>query len=216
MTETFEIPLRLRYRDGPYKAALRIPYLAVTGPQSPVPDIGVVGSPTSGRSTVRGIGDLRLSGAVRIVGGGDDDWFHLELGAGVKLPTGNYDMGLGSGQIGLSALAEATFDIRPDLSLDLTFGRFFRTRRPDGLDLRDFFYVSADLGYDVLPRVTIGITLDAQQKSVSYGSAVLEAGLYAEYEFTSGTRIGLSVYRGFTRDSSDFAIGLLFSHRFSI
>jgi hypothetical protein len=50
---------------------------------------------------------------------------------------------------------------------------------------------------------------------VTYGTGVLEAGIFAEYEFTSGTRIGVSVLRGFTRDSSAYSVGLLLSHRYT-
>ncbi len=46
-TDTFEVPLRLHYQDGPSKAGFRIPYLSVTGPQSPVPGVGLVGSETA-------------------------------------------------------------------------------------------------------------------------------------------------------------------------
>ncbi len=214
-TDTFEVPLKLRYKDGPYKVGLRIPYLSVTGPQSPVPGVGLVGSETGARGTVRGLGDVGLRGSVRVLGGGDGDWFELEAGMALRLPTGNQARGLGSGQLGLSPHLDATIDLGSNMSLEVTAGRFIRTRHPQDQQLRDFFYATVELDYDVMPQVTVGVTVDTQQASVSYGTAVLEAGVFAEYEFTSGTRIGVSVSRGFTRDSSAFSVGLLLSHRFS-
>ncbi len=214
-TDTFEVPLKLRYTDGPYKVGLRIPYLSVTGPQSPVPGIGLVGSETGARGTVRGLGDVGLRGAVRVLGGRDGDWLELEAGLALRLPTGNQARGLGSGQLGVSPHLDTTIDLGTNLSLDVTVGRFIRTRHPQDQQLRDYFYATVELDYDIVPQVTVGVIVDAQQASVSYGTGVLEAGVFAEYEFTSGTRIGVSMSRGFTRDSSAFSVGLLLSHRFS-
>lgn len=214
-TDTFEVPLRLRYKDGPYKIGIRVPYLSVTGPQSPVPGVGLVGAETSTRGTVRGLGDVGLRGSVRIIGGGDSDWLELEAGMAMRLPTGNQSRGLGSGQLGLSPYLDATIDLGANLSLEVIIGRFIRTRHPPHQQFRDYFYATVELDYDVTPRVTVGLIMDTQQASVSYGTGVLEAGVFAEYEFASGTAIGISASRGFTRDSSAFGVSLLLSHRFT-
>ena len=215
-TDTFTLPLRIRYREGPFKVAIRIPYLSVTGPRSPVPNVGVVGSPGNNRATIEGLGDLGLSAAARVLGGQEGDSFKLELGVGTKLPTGNRARGLGSGQVGLSVQIETTFNVTQDVSLELTTGRFFRTRQGDNRQLRDFLYNSMTLNYEITPTMTVGMTLDVQERAVSSGTAVLEAGLFVEYEIAPKTRIGASLFKGFTRDSSAYGISLLLSHRFSI
>lgn len=261
-TDTYEMPLKLRYQEGPYKISIRIPYLAVTGPQTAVPGIGVVGSPDNGRrrgrnvvqsgsgrgggpgpsggtggggggtddtttssgtatsansrSTVQGLGDLGLAASARVLGGQSGDWFKLELGGGTKLPTGDKGRGLGTGQVGLSAQLVATFDFTPDLSLEVTAGRFFHTRNSPDLQLKDYFYTSTSLSYDINPKVTVGVSLDVQERSVTDGTSVVETGIFAEYEILPGTRIGANVFHGFTRDSAAFGAGLLLSHKFSL
>jgi hypothetical protein len=151
-----------------------------------------------------------------VFGGQKTDWLTIELGAGAKLPTGDKNRGLGTGQVGLSAQVLATIDLTPDLSLELTFGRFFRTDHSNDLGLRDYFYHAASLSYDITAKLTVGVTLDLQQKLVADGTSVVEAGLFADYEILPGTRVGANVFRGFTRSSSDFGGGVLLSHKFSL
>jgi len=266
-TETYEMPLRLRYQEGPYKFSVRIPYLAVTGPQTAVPNLGVVGSPDNGtrqgssvvssgsggpgpsgnsgpgssgsgssgsgssssgtgssgiatsansRSTVQGLGDLGLAASARVLGGQPGDWFKLELAAGTKLPTGDKQRGLGSGQVGLSASMLGTIDFTPDLSLEMTVGRFFRTRHSNDLQLEDYFYSTTSLSYDINAKLTVGVSVDVQQRAVTDGTMVVEAGVFVEYEILPGTYIGANVFRGFTPDSSAFGAGVLVSHKFSM
>lgn len=273
-TETYEVPLKVSYQEGPYKISIRIPYQAVTGPQTLVPSIGLVGSPSNGsrrggdvvrvsnsgpgsansgpgsansgpgsansgsgssssvttstsaastavtstnsRGTVRGLGDLGVAGSARVLGGQKGDRFKLELGGGAKLPTGDRSAGLSTGQVGLSAQATGIIDLTSDLSLEITFGRFFRTDHSSGVVLRDYFYISTSLSYDITSKLTLGVSVDAQTAHVSQGTAILEAGLFVEYEIMRGTRIGANAFKGFTRDSSAFGGGLTISHKFSI
>jgi hypothetical protein len=272
-TETYEVPLKVSYQEGPYRISVRIPYLGVTGPQTAVPNIGVVGSPSNGsrrgrdvvrsgssgsggpgpsggsgsgsgssgssgsggsgtddgsagssgiatsansRSTVQGLGDLGLAGSARVLGGQKGDWFKLELGAGTKLPTGDKGRGLGTGQVGLSTQMLATIDFPRDLTLEFTFGRFFRTAHSSDLRLEDYFYSTTSLSYDITPKLTVGLSLDVQERAVTDGTAVVEAGLFMEYEILHGTRVGANVFHGFTRDSSAFGAGLMVSHKFSL
>ena len=264
ITDTYEVPLKVSYQEGPYRVSIRVPYLGVTGPQTAVPNLGVVGSPSNGgrrgrdvvrsgsrgpgpssgsgsgsgssgsgtddgstgfsgiatpansRSTIQGLGDLGLAGSARVLGGQKGDWFKLELGAGTKLPTGDKGRGLGTGQVGLSTQMLATIDFPHDLTLDFTFGRFFRTAHSSDLQLEDYFYSTTSLSYDITPKVTAGLFLDVQERAVTDGTAVVEAGLFMEYEILHGTRVGANVFRGFTRDSSAFGAGLMVSHKFSL
>lgn len=213
-TNTYEVPLKVQWRDGPWVAAIRIPYLQVTGPQSSVPNLGVVGSPTS--APVRGLDDIRVYGGARVLGGREDSVMDLELGAGSKLPTGDASRGLGTGQFGIYTQAIITLYAMRDLSVDFTFGRLFRTRHPSSPGLRDFFYGFTSIDWNIASKVTIGAALDVQQKSVSRGTPVLEAGPYAEYQVARNTRVGVSAFWGFTRNSSAFGCGLLFSRRFQL
>ncbi len=247
-TETFEAPLKIRYKEGPFRISVRIPYLAVSGPRTAVPDLGVVGAPSNGRrrggsvdtsgrgrgaddtataattggtgaggtSMTSGLGDIGISGGVRVLGGGASDWFTLELGGGTKLPTGDKSRGLGVGQAGLSAQMTATIDFSKSLSLEVTAGRFFRTRRDNDLQLRDYMFGNASLTYDISPKLSVGANIDVQERAVTGQTAVVEAGLFVEYEIAPNWKVGANIFKGFTRDSAAWGMGLLVSRRFSI
>jgi hypothetical protein len=212
-TSVVNVPLRLRYRDGPYKLRLGIPFLIVQGPEQAVPNIGVVGT-SNGASTVAGLGDIRFSGSVRVLGGGTDDRLRAELTTGAKTPSGSRARGLGSGAWRLFGAVETTLDITRNVWVENNLGWSAPLASNDSLQLREFVYFSSTLNVDLNDRWTVGATLDTQQRAVSGGSTVLEVGVFAEYEIVRDTRVSVSAFRGLTRDSSDWGAGIVVSRTF--
>jgi len=212
-TSVASFPLLLRYRDGPYKVRLRVPFLIVQGSEQAVPNVGLVGTSNS-NATQAGLGDIRFSGSVRVLGGGADDRLTVELAAGTKAPSGSRARGLGSGRWRLFGAVETTLDITRNVWVENNLGWSAPLASNDTLQLREYLYFSSTLNIDLNDRWTVGATLDTQQRAVSGGTAVLEVGVFAEYEIVRDTRISISAFRGLTRDSSDWGAGIAVSRIF--
>lgn len=213
-TRVWETPLEFKLQHRGHGIGLRVPYIFESGNQVVIPDLGPVGETTDQSFRRKGLGNVRLSAWTRLW---EDEETGTTLGALIKVtpPAVRRLQPLGAGFTRIGLEVTTTVPLSDDVDFSLAVGRRFIIGAP-GLGLNDYWFTSIDLGHDLTDRMSIGLTIDAQTRSSSTGTSVVEIGPWIEYDLAAGWRIGAYVFRGFTRDSADVGGGFTLSRRFGI
>jgi hypothetical protein len=207
-TETWFVPLTLKYERLPWTAKVVLPWLRITGPGGVVgagEGAVVVGPSARRRATESGLGDIVLSGTYSLAPAGDEGPF-IDVTAKVKLGTADKDKGLGTGEndyILQVDLARVYGKLTPLATLG-----YKMKGDPSEVDLDNVFFASLGVAYQVSARATAGLIADWQEATSRFSDEALEAMAYLSYRVDDRWSVTGYAVAGFTDGSPDEGIGL--------
>ena len=206
-TEISFIPLTLRYRSGPWLAAVTVPYIRIDGPGDVVggADSGlIVGRDAVGRSDEGGLGDIVASLSYAFFPERPSLPL-VELTGRIKLPTADEDDGLGTGKADYSLQVDVAKQWG-DLSTFGTLG-YRVLGDPSGLELEDGLLGSLGFSYRLSGRISTGVAYDIRQASVSGTDDAQELVPFASYRWSESIRLGAYGVFGLSESSPDTGLG---------
>jgi len=206
-TEIQYVPFTLKLQDGPWIAALTVPYIRIDGPGDVVggAESGlVIGRGAVGRQTESGLGDIVASLSYTFLPERPEVPL-IELTGRVKLPTADEDDGLGTGKtdFGLQVDLAKRFG---KLSTFATLGYRF-LGDPSGVDLDDGFLGSLGFSYRFGPKLSGGLAYDAREASTSGTDGSRELVPFLTYRWSDSLRLGTYAVIGMSDSSPDTALG---------
>lgn len=210
-TETWFVPVTVKYERGPATYKMTIPYVRITAPTGGT----LVGYDDKGRpiysggaqrTTNEGLGDVVLGYGYSVVEQAD---LLVEVGAKVKLPTADADKNLGSGKLDYSGFV--------DLYLPRAAWTPFTTvgyrviGEPAGVVLNNVWFGTLGLAYKHSRQDNFGAMWDIRQASTAAGHGVNEATAYWVHKFAGGFKMQAYAVAGFSDASPDYGLGLMLS-----
>jgi hypothetical protein len=214
VTETWYVPVIVKYETGRVFAKLTLPYIYTRGPGDVV-GVGADRVPAAGDAKVRrsaeGIGDTVVSLGYALVEGRHSGFF-LDLVGKVKIPTADKDKGLGTGETDVSVQA----DLAQVIGAGSVFGsvRWKKYGDPPGRDFRDPLYLSIGTAYRVRRGTTVGIAYDWRQKVSDSGSEMNEVSVFLSQRLDARWKVQTYLIHGESNASPDWGGGVLVHHSF--
>jgi hypothetical protein len=209
-TETWFLPVNLKYKHGRYTFKLGTSYLWMRGPLSVTPE----GEPLTGGGVakmVHGAGDVTTSLAANIL---DEEQAALDLDLVGKIKFGTADtskaLGTGENDYSLQASLYKTLGAwGPYLDLG------FRWKGdPTGVNYRNVGYGTAGASYRINKIWSAGADYSWRDKLTATSSPVSEATLYANRKINDHNKFVVYGVAGFSDASPDWGIGLTAIHVF--
>jgi hypothetical protein len=204
-TDTFYLPLGVKYEVSDWTFRATVPYVESTGPTN-VSGVGAdrvtIDNGSIGRRRVTGLGDVVLAASWTAFQQGP--WL-IDLGAKVKLATADKSKGLGTGKNDYSIQTE----LYRSLGNHTLFGTlgFKKMGDPDGVDLRDPFYTSLGWSFRTSPQTAFGVSYDYRQKLQDSSAPLSDATAFLTHKLDQNWKIQTYVSTGFTRASADLGGG---------
>ncbi|MHB1085176.1 MAG: hypothetical protein ACYCZA_10100 [Thiobacillus sp.] len=209
-TETWSLPLSLKYRTDPGSLRVSTAWLRIQGAGNVTPD----GDPlnTSGTvSTTEGMGDISASLTYTLI----DERSHragLDIGGQIKLGTADETKSLGTGENDYTLYAEL-FKSLDNWAPFLRLGCKWKGD-PAFIEYRNVWLGSVGTHYRMTPAVSIGGSYGWQQAVSQTGSPTSEALLYLNFRLSAASKLNLYAVGGFSDASPDWGSGLIFSHNY--
>ena len=209
------LPFIVKYEQGRSTFKATLPYVSITSPAGggtvTVDANGnVISSGGAGpRVTQAGQGDVVASYSYSVI---EQPWHGVMLDASlkVKLPTGDENKGLSTGERDFTAMADFYFPtgkLTPFLSLG-----YRMPGNPPGGALLNTWMGSLGAGYKLSKSDSAGLMFDARQASSAGSEASREMTAYWVHKFTPETKCQLYAVKGFSDASADYGLGLMLSH----
>lgn len=211
-TELLVIPVTGSYAVDRWTFKATIPYVRVSGPADVVPELGPIGRPgiRPGGGTASGLGDITLGATYAALT--EPDLPNVDLTAKVKLGTADDDKGLGTGESDLMFQA----DVHQTIGRWTPFGtlgyRFLGD--PNGVDLKDGFYLAGGASYQLDEKTDVGALLDWRQRVVSGIDDVAELVGFVGRKLDEQWKAQGYVLGGLTDASPDYGVGGRISYQF--
>jgi hypothetical protein len=209
-TETWALPLSLKYQTDAWRLRLSTAWLRVRGKGDVTPEGEPLNAPGN-RSVTEGMGDLTAAATYNLV---DErtHWAGLDIGGKIKFGTASASKSLGTGRNDYTVQAELFKPIgkwMPFLNLGYKW-----KGDPDSIDYRNVWLGSAGTDYRISRTLSLGGSYDAQQALTSTSDPVREAVLYLNFRLGAASRLNLYAVGGFSHASPDWGSGLIYSQRF--
>ncbi len=206
------VPLSIRYRGWPWKVKMSTMWVRLKGPGT-LSDGDIGNDRDDVIRNEKGIGDTSLTLEREGVFGTPYDWY-WNLGLRVKIPTGNEDKGLGTGEFDYEprfTLMYLGWPVKPYLLTRYTF-------KGDNAEQDYENTLGATLGasYAISPSVNLGTQITARESSVENGNDRLEVLVNGDYRWSPQWKTGLYVIKGLKEGSPDWATGLTISYQWQL
>lgn len=224
-TEIVATPFTVSYSPNAswtFKASM--PWTSIEGPGGVIPggDGGIVVGPGNGRGNggnqtgdeivlteESGLGDLWLTGTYSLQPIAEQYFF--DLSAKYKLPVGDEDKGLGTGEVDYTLQAEM-FTVIDNYTPFVTVARKFKGDLPE-TELRDVWYTSIGSGYKLSEVASVGASLDFQQAATSQSDRQTELFGYYSHRLSAQWTGMVYGYLGLADGSPDQGFGFQISYR---
>ena len=209
-TETWVVPLALKYQNGPLTLRMSTSWLHVSGPGTVTPEgEPIVGSGTN--TTEQGMGDLYTTVSWALL----DDRDHvlgMDVGAKVKFATADEDKYLGTGETDYALFAEV---FKPVGAWYPMFKLGYSWRGdPEAYDYRNVWFGSVGTNYRISKNYSLGAFYDWRQKLTASGNPISEAMVYFNTRLSDHNKLNMYMISGFSDASPDWAAGMSFTHSF--
>lgn len=210
-TEVFVVPFNYVAERGPWALRATLPWLQLNGPAAVVAGSnGSVGGPTRPTSSSEsGLGDSVVALTYKTNTGPTGP--HFNFTGKVKLPTGDEDRGLGTGEVDY----QAQVDYYESFGSTTPFMNVGYRVLGDGLyQLEDGLYASGGVAFLVAEGTSIGASLDWRESIVTGGDDAVESTLFAYRKLNADWSTTVYGQKGFTDASPDFGFGVSLSYEF--
>jgi hypothetical protein len=208
-------PFSARLDTGNWTIRATIPYVSITAPKDLIVllDDDPTGAGLGGQSrightnarTVSGIGDSALSVTYSYEDVGDTP-LYVDLGARVRLPTGNARDGTGIGTTDYGLQSEVGIDLHR-WGLALNGGRRF-LGTVSGLDRVDGWQAGAEAWLNLGPHGLVGIYSDWRDASEPGFSNPRDAGAYVSYRLNRRWKVRLDTSRALDVPGANYTVAL--------
>ena len=209
-TETWALPLSLKYRIDDWNLRLSTAWLRVQGNGSVTPEGDPISQP--GRiTTTEGMGDISARVTYNLL---DErtHWAGLDLSGKIKFGTASASKSLGTGKNDYS-LQVGLFKPLDNWTPFLDVGYKWKGD-PDGIEYRNVWLGSVGTDYRITPTFSFGGSYDWQQAVTSFSAPISEAMLYLNFHLNAESRLNLYAVGGFSNASPDWGSGLVFTYRY--
>jgi hypothetical protein len=209
-TETWFLPVSLKYKRDRYTLKLGTAYVWVVGPQNVTPE----GDPLPGggiRRTIRGPGDVTSSLAVSVLEE-DKSGLDLDLTGKIKFATADVNKALGTGENDY-ALQVSLYKTLVTWGPYLDLGYRWKGD-PAGVNYRNVWYGTMGANYRLSKVWSAGADYSWRGKLTATSEPLSEATVYANYKINAANRLNLYGSAGFSDASADWGVGFTASHLF--
>lgn len=209
-TETWFLPVNLKYKRDRYTFKLGVAYLWVAGPQSVTPE----GDPLPGsdaRRTIRGTGDVTASLSANVLEEGRAG-LDLDLMGKIKFGTADAGRALGTGENDY-ALQASIYRTLGAWGPYLDLGYRWKGD-PAGVNYHNVWYGTMGASYRFSKLWAVGADYSWRDKLTATSEPVSEATVYANYRISDDNRLNVYGTAGFSDASADRGIGLTAIHLF--
>jgi hypothetical protein len=209
-TETWAIPLSLKYKTDDWSVRVSTAWLRIVGSGS----VTAEGDPTgtSGtRTRSEGAGDLITAASYTLL----DPYTHqigLDLGGKIKFGTADAAKFLGTGKNDYSLQTEV-YRLQGAWMPYLSLGYKWKGS-PSGIAYRNVGFGAVGSDYRFSRNVSAGASYEWQQTLTASSSGMREATFYLAYRLSEPNRINLYVNQGYSNASADWGSGVSWMHRF--
>lgn len=191
-----------RYVMSPLAFKVTVPFLEIDGPAT-VTDDGEVGGGGTSRM-VSGIGDVSLSATYMFAW--KPERIYLDFLGRVRLPTGDQDRGLGSGEVD-SAIATTLTKEFQSLSTYVEAGyRFLGSSaarpREDGMTF------GAGVSTDVTKETQLGASFSWREAAFDTSPDPSDVTVYVRHNLTNDLRLNVYALAGLSNGSPNYGSGL--------
>ena len=190
-----------RYSMSPWAFKVTVPFLQIDGPATVTDDGEVEGGGATRMES--GIGDVSLSSTYTF--SWKPEKLHLDLMGRVRLPTGDEDRGLGTGEVdyGLIATIEKGFD---GISVNVKGGRRFLGDSA-GRNREDGWLAGAGLSVDLSKETEIGTSIDWREAAFETSTDPADVDIYVRHSLTKDLRVNVYALAGLSDGSPNFGTG---------
>ena len=209
-TETWFLPVNLKYKSGRYTFKLTTAYIWVNGPQTVTPE----GDPLPGagiKRIVQGPGDVTASLAANVLAE-DKAGFDLDLMGKIKVATADSSKALGTGENDYS-LQASLYKTLGSWGPYLDLGYRWKGD-PAGVNYRNVWYGTVGASHRLNRTWSAGADYSWRDKQTATSSAISEATLYANYKFSDHNKLNVYGVSGFSDASPNWGIGMTAIHTF--
>jgi hypothetical protein len=209
-TETWALPLSLKYRTGDWNLRLSTAWLRVRGNGSITPEGDPIDTPGS-LATTEGMGDISARVTYTLL---DErtNWAGLDLSGKIKFGTASESKALGTGKNDYS-LQAGIFKPIDNWTPFLDLGYKWKGD-PDGIEYRNVWLGSVGTDYRITPTLSFGGIYDWQQAVTSTSAHISEAMIYLNFHLNADSRLNLYAVGGFSEASPDWGSGLVYTYRY--
>jgi hypothetical protein len=194
--------LSARYSTGPIAFRVTVPFLQIDGPAT-VTDDGEVGG--GGASRIEsGIGDVSLSATYTL--SWKPEKMSLDLTGRVRLPTGDEDRGLGTGETDYTLLANLDKDF-DSVKVFVEAGRRFLGSSPTN-QRQDGWIAGAGLSTDLSKETEIGASLSWREAAFDTNDDPASVSAFVRQTLTNDLSLRANVMAGLSDGSPNFGTGL--------
>jgi len=209
-TETWALPLSLKYRTDNWNLRLSTAWLRVQGNGSVTPGGDPLNS-AGNLSTTEGMGDISARATYTLL---DErtNWAGLDLSGKIKFGTASESKFLGTGKNDYS-LQAGFFKPIDNWTPFLDVGYKWKGS-PDGIQYRNVWLGSVGTDVRTTPTLSFGGSYDWQQAVTSTSAPISEAMLYLNFRLNADNRLNLYAVGGFSDASPDWGSGLIYTYRY--
>ena len=209
-TETWAVPMSLKYRTGDWNLRLSTAWLRVQGDGSVTASGDPLNSPGD-LGTTEGMGDISARATYTLL---DErtHWAGLDISGKIKFGTASKEKFLGTGENDYS-LQAGFFKPIADWTPFMDVGYKWKGS-PDGIEYRNVWLGSVGTDYRITPTLSFGGSYDWQQAVTATSDTISEAMLYLNFHLSTNNRLNLYAVGGFSEASPDWGSGLIFTYRY--
>lgn len=220
-TDTYSLPVSVKYETGPWTLRASIPYVRVEGTFSrdqgaliddngnPVGDDDVLA--TSTKRSESGIGDLVVAAHYTLIN--NPDGYSFDIGGKAKLATADKDKTLiTSGENDYSVQLDF-YRASTSVALFATLGYTVKGE-PTGVSYKDPVYGSLGLSVPLAAGKSVGAAWDYRQKVFTNGDPINELSGFFSMKFDPHNKMQLYVVYGLSDGSPDYGGGVVLTHTY--
>ncbi|MCG8610685.1 MAG: transporter [Pseudomonadales bacterium] len=212
-TQIQGIPVSAQYRAWPWKLKLSGSYVHLKGPGT-LEDADLGNGSQFRIKDVYGFGDTSVTIEHESVSRPAASRWYWSSGIRVKLPTGERDKGLGTGEADL----EPRFML---MWLNETWRPYVRVKytirgNPDDRKLDNGFGATLGVDVPVNPQVRVGAQVSGRESSTSTGHDRLDVLMTSTVKWDSSFSSTVYVSGGLKEGSADYLFGVDFSYSFKL
>ncbi len=211
-TETWALPLSLKYRTDTWSLRFSTAWLRVKGDGNVTPDGDPLNTRRVTSTSSEGMGDISATATYNLL---DERtaWAGLDISGKIKFGTASTAKSLGTGKNDYTLQVELFKPIRNQWMPFVSLGYKWKGD-PAAVNYRNVWLGSVGTDYRVTPSMSLGGSYDWQQAVTPTSSSISEAMLYLSYRLSTASRLNLYAVGGFSQASPDWGSGLTLSHRF--
>jgi hypothetical protein len=203
-TDIVYVPVTGKYQTGEWTYKLIVPYLKVTGPGNVLNGVGLVGTPSTARSSRSGLGDV-IAEATRRVHNGGPSGFMVSLTGKVKFGTADPAMGLGTGKNDYAFQTNVAHLFGHLTAFGSVGYRIYGS--PATYTLNNAFYGLFGGSYKFNPQTSGGLMVFMRQPVLVNGFPRREAMLFVNQKVDTRWKLQGYLIKGFANASPDFGAG---------